>query len=111
MANKARGEIAVEFEGKRVKLILSFNAMCDLEGSMGRRFPDILEELNDPSRLEFDTVRHVFWGMMLENYPDTTKRDAGNLVQGLRGRTDQIMAQAIEAAFPEANAGGGEPEK
>ena len=130
MANEARGEIAAEMNGKPFNLILSANAICALEHEEKRRayaearefgipfdqvrprtITGILDEISDPGRLQFSTVRLLFWAMMLEQKPDATFEEAGDLISGLQGRHDRIMTDAILAAFPDAQEGGGSGKK
>lgn len=124
MANEQRGEIAAEFEGKPFKLVLTANAICSLEHEEKRRahaearefgkpldqvkprkLNGILADLSDPDEVEFSDVRMMFWAMMLEQKPDATLDDAGRLISGLSGRFDQVMNDAILAAFPDAQDG------
>ena len=109
MANKARGQISADLDGKKMSLALSTNSICELEDAAGKPVTAILDELNDPKGVRMKTVRLMFWALMLEEKPDATLADAGALIDGLRGKHDKIMTDAILAAFPEAD--GDEPEK
>lgn len=112
MANKVRGEIAADFEGGKINLMLSVNAICELEDATDRPITDLLDEISDPKRARMKTVRSMFWAMMLAAKPEATLKDAGALIDGLRGKHDRILTDAILAAFPEADeAGEGAPEK
>lgn len=103
MANKQRGQVGVTVNGEKLNLLLSTNSICELEDQAGRQINDILDELSDPSRVRFKTVRLIFWALMLDARPDATLADAGRLIDGLRGQTDRILADAISAAFPDAS--------
>ena len=109
MANKVRGQIPADFDGGKINLLLSTNAICELEDAAEKPITALLDELNDPSRLRMKTVRLLFWAMMLDEKPDATIADAGRLIDGVRGDHDRIMTQAILAAFPDATEGA--PEK
>ena len=112
MANKERGEIAVEFDGESINLILSTNAICELEDAADCSITDILDKVGEKDkRARFKFVRWLFWAMMLDARPNATVADAGKLIDSLRGKHDQVMVAAIIAAFPEANAGGDAPGK
>jgi len=130
MTNEVRGEIAADFDGKKINLILTTNAMCAVEAEEKRRafqhavdfgFPldqvkprklaGIVTDLGNGEETSIEDVRLIFWGMMLGEKPDATDADAGRLIDGLRGQHDRIMIDAITAAFPEANEVDGSPEK
>lgn len=102
MANKVRGQIKADFNGGKINLILSTDAICQLEDAADRSINDILDEIGDPRRVRMKTVRLMFWAMMLEEKPEATIKDASALIDGLRGQQDRIMTEAIIAAFPEA---------
>lgn len=102
MANKVRGQIAADFDGGKINLLLSTNAICELEEAANRPIGEILDEVGDPKRVRLRTVRLVFWAMMLDEKPDATPADAGRLIDGLRGSHDRVMTDAILAAFPDA---------
>lgn len=110
MANKVRGEIAADFDGGKINLILSTNAICELEDAADRGITDLLDEIGDPARVRMKTVRLFFWALMLDERPDATVADASKLIDGLRGSHDRVMTDAILAAFPAAQEGG-EPGK
>jgi len=110
MANKVRGQIAAPFEGGKINLMLSTNAICELEDAANRPITDLLEDLNDTTRPRMKIVRLLFWAMMLDERPEATIADAGRLIDEVRGDHDRIMMDAILAAFPDAKEDG-EPGK
>lgn len=101
MANKVRGQISADFDGGKINLILSTNAICELEDAAHKPITEILDELNDPKRARMKTVRLMFWAMMLDEKPEATLADAGRLIDAVRGDHDRIMTDAILAAFPD----------
>jgi hypothetical protein len=120
MANNERGQIAADFEGKRINLMLSTNAMCSVEAEEKRRayleahdlkipldlvkprkIGGIVEALGLGADAAMADVRLIFWGMMLDAKPDATDADAGRLIDSLRGKHDQVMIDAINCAFPD----------
>ncbi|MEQ3678967.1 hypothetical protein [Pseudophaeobacter sp.] len=125
MTNEVRGQIPAVFDGGRINLVLSTGAMCSLEAEEKRRAwaevrefgkpPDlvkprklakIIEDLGgEPTEISMSDVCMVFWAMMLEERPDATLADAQRLIDGLRGNHDQIMSDAILAAFPDPKEG------
>lgn len=111
MANKVRGEIAADFEGGKINLILSTNAICELEDAADLSIMEFLDLLKLP-KPRMKTMRLMFWAMMLNERPQATIADAGKVIDGLRGKHEQVMTAAVVAAFPEANKGGeGQPGK
>jgi hypothetical protein len=108
MANKVRGQIPANLDGGKINLLLHVNSICELEDAADRPITDILDELNDPKRARMKTVRLMFWAMMLQDKPDATIEDAGRLIQDMRGNHDQVMTDAILAAFPDASDAAGE---
>jgi hypothetical protein len=122
MSNHERGQIAADFEGGRINLILSTNAMCCVEAEEKRRAYLEAHDLKIPLDLvkprkiaaivgdlglgvdaSIADVRLIFWGMMLDAKPDATDQDAGRLIDGLRGKHDRVMIDAISAAFPDVD--------
>jgi len=111
MANKVRGQFAAKFNGGTINLQLHVNSICELEDAADRPITDILEEFDDGKKPRMTTVRLLFWAMMLEEKPDATIKDAGQLIQDMRGNHDEIMHAAIIAAFPEPSDEDDQPEK
>lgn len=101
MANKVRGQIAADFDGGKINLKLSTNAICELEDAANRPITDLLDEISDPQRRRMKSIRLLFWAMMLDERPDATVADASALIDGLRGNVDGVMAAAVNAAFPD----------
>lgn len=111
MANNVRGQIAADFNGGKINLQLHVNSICELEDAADRPITEILEEFDEGKKPRMKTVRLLFWAMMLEEKPDATLQDAGQLIQDMRGNHDEIMTAAIVAAFPEASAEDDQPGK
>ena len=107
MANKHRGEIAVDLNGEPVKLRLTVNSICELEELDGRSITEILEAVSQPN-VKMLLLRKFFWALMLDDNPDATLEDAGKIVTALQGRHTEILADAVAMAFPEAQEGVGE---
>jgi hypothetical protein len=105
MANRQRGQIPADLNGKKINLILNTSAFCEIEDADGRTINAILAELSDPAKQRFKTVRLVFWGMMLADMPGAKISDADALMDGLAGRHDIVLRDAVAAAFPDAQEG------
>lgn len=105
MANKHRGEIAINVSGVRYKLRLTTNSICELEDLGGRPIGDILDELSNVENVRMSTLRQFFWALMLDDNPDAELKDAGALIDGLKGRHTEVLAEAVHSAFPDAQEG------
>ncbi|GAB5431213.1 MAG: hypothetical protein EpisKO_05830 [Epibacterium sp.] len=109
MANKVRGQVAADFEGEKINLLLSTNAICELEDAADQPIDEFLEaKFGEGRKPRMKDLRLLFWALMLGARPDATLEDAGTLIDGLRGDHQRIMAEAISAAFPDASEAGGD---
>lgn len=108
MANKVRGQIPAEFQGKRINLILSTNSICELEDAAGLAIDEFLERFQPESKrkVRMKDLRLMFWALMLDEMPKATLKDAGALIDELRGDHNRIMAEAVAAAFPDPGEAG-----
>jgi hypothetical protein len=112
MANNVRGQIAAQFKGENINLILSTNSICELEDAADQPIDEFLERFEPGKKVRMKTLRLLFWALMLAERPAATIADAGELIDGLRGDHERIMTEAIIAAFPEASDQDGDtPEK
>lgn len=113
MANHARGQLSVKYNGSDFILALSVNSICDLEEKSGQTITEIIGDIGTPAKTSMIKIRLLFWAMMLESKPDATLQDAGVLVTSMAGRHDEIMAKAIQLAFPDPvpDGAGGDEEK
>lgn len=98
MAN-AKGEVRFEVEGTAYRLVLDFNALCDLDEVMPGLMDGAAEVKMTPR-----TIRAVFAAGLGKHHPDMNERDAGDLIQALGvERAGEIVAEAFASSF-----GGGE---
>lgn len=71
MGNPVKGEVAFEVEGKAYKLVLDFNALCEVE-----------DALNGPLEIRGPLgIRAVIYGALRRNHPDLTLMDVGDLIE------------------------------
>lgn len=108
MANKVRGQIPADFEGEKINLILSTNSICELEDAADLPIDAFLEKFQPGAKVRMKDLRLMFWALMLDERPKATIKDAGALIDELRGDHDRIMTEAILAAFPDASEAGGD---
>lgn len=104
MANKHRGEVALEAMGETYKMRFGTNALCELEAAFGEGINAILAKLqpDDPSIRTMRTIMACGLGVS----PDK----AGEIMDEIgMERSGELIGQAITLAFPapEANAGNG----
>lgn len=116
MANKFRGEAALEFtreddSGNEVpakfKLVFDANAFCEIEElNEGMGMAEVLEVLSDAKKLSFTKLRTIVLGGLLRNHPDLKLADAGDIISDA-GMEVVIAAlhQAVGGAMPKAKGG------
>ena len=87
MANSVRGEVAFEVEGRDYKLVLDFNALCEVEDVLGADGMDLARP---------KAIRAIFWAALLRHHPDVTVQDAGDLIGALGlERAGEVVAEAM----------------
>lgn len=101
MGNTLRGQITTDFDGGKINLTLSTNAICELEEAADKPIHLFLERFEPGRTVRMKDLRLIFWALMLDERPKATIKDAGRLIDGLRGDHARIMSDAIVAAFPE----------
>ena len=108
MANRHRGEAALRVEGKVYTLAFTINAMCDVEGLLGRSTDQILAALVDSPPLS--VVRALLWGGLRQHHADIDLNGAGEIIEALGGAGEAlaVIGEAMSAAFPEAEPSGGD---
>lgn len=110
MANRERGQVSIDIDGKAYKLVYSTNALCELEDALNRNVNSITAEVQDPSKVRLKTLRAMFWAGLTEHHPDIDLKAAGNLMT--IGGASAVMTKVGEAfrlAFPEADEVNGRP--
>jgi hypothetical protein len=90
-----KGDVVFEVEDEQYRLVVDFNAVCDLEGVLG---PDIPP--NGPR-----AVRAVMWAALQRHHPGTTLLRAGELIQAI-GPTE--AATLTTRAMTESGLAGGD---
>ena len=89
-----KGEVGFEVKGTPYKLVLDFNALCDLEEDL----PGLMDgtvEIKSPK-----AIRAVFAAGLAKYHPALTLIDAGNLIQGVGiEKAGGFVAEAFAASF------------
>ncbi|WP_414896848.1 hypothetical protein [Rhodovulum sp. YEN HP10] len=94
MANPMKGEIDVEACGEQLRLILSFNAIAELEEEAGQTLAEIMAALKAGS---VRTMRLILWAAMRDHRPGTTLRQAGEVAEDLGAGLGPVLGRVIAA--------------
>lgn len=114
MANSVRGEVGFKAAGKTFTLLMSINALCELEGELDMKVEALGAAMQGGADLV--TVRAIFWAALQDHHPDLDLKAAGKLMTdlGLEASVD-LIGKAFAAAFPDkvgaADAGASGPRK
>lgn len=104
MANKERGDVDLEINGRHYKLRLDLNALCELEGALSTDTKTVTFEqaLRLVERRQVLAVRAMLWAALLLNHPAITLRQAGDLMQEMGGISgiEQKLQAAVAASMP-----------
>lgn len=105
MANREKGEVSFEAQGKTWTLRFSTNALCELEDATGKGAMAVAEEMNDPERVRIKTLRAMFWAGLTDNH-DIDVKAAGDLMNEIGvDKAGLLIGEAFQASFPDAEAG------
>lgn len=108
MANRERGEYALEVDGKTWTFCLDLNGLTELEAlfSTEAREVGFVEIIGKAEKGHAKYIRAVFWAALLKYQPDITLADAGNVIQDLgglfSGKLQEVLVQATGGAKPDA---------
>lgn len=109
MANRHRGETAVEIGGQRYTLVYTINAICEMETLAKRPLSLIGQE----AALGYVTaMRWMVWGGLRRHHPVSVE-EAGDLLDALVGEVGTaaagaVLQSALQAAFPSRDEAGPE---
>lgn len=98
MANRFKGELAIEIEGKAYTLVMDFNAMAEFEEATGGNALDFLDAVS-AGKAKIRELRAFVYAAMLARHPDATLQEAGNILSV----DHNILADLIVASVPEAS--------
>lgn len=100
MANKHKGEVALEYGGATYSMRLDFNALAEFEEAIGGDV-NALVVLQNPQGLDAKKTRALFWAGLKQCHPDMTLERAGLILSANMHK----LGDAMGAAFPEAAPG------
>jgi len=107
MANKHRGELAFEVEGKNYTLCYSTNALCEMEGALDVSISEIGAMLGDVGKMKMKTVRAVLWAGLTDRHAGITIKQTGEIVDAISmPRAIELIGEAFKLSFGEGRAAG-----
>lgn len=108
MVNSLKGEIALPVGESTYIIRYSVDAICSLEDRIGKGFPAIAADLQNPDKVTISLVRQLLHAGLAEAHPELSLKDAGNLIVPAGGLVNVLekVSQAILVAFPQAEASG-----
>jgi hypothetical protein len=97
--NPMRGEAKL---GERT-LCYDMNAFCRAESALGRKLPEIMNDLN--TGVSFEALRSLIWAGLQRHHPCTVE-EAGEIISdvGLED-TSTALSTAMQAALPQSATG------
>lgn len=101
MANKHRGEVALQAGEKTYTIHFSTNALCNLEEALGMSVSQLSEEFASQA-VGFRELRKILWAGMRDNHPDLDLEAIGEIIDAAGFTVSmEIVLKAFVAAFPE----------
>lgn len=109
MGGHLKGDVDLPAGDTVYRLRFSIDALCTLEDSSGKSFPEIAAELQDPSKVRLGRVRQMLYAALREHHPDIDLRAAGEIITAAGGLVVVMerISEALVAAFPGAERGSG----
>lgn len=98
MANKIKGEVALQHDGKAYTMVLDFNALAEFEDATGRTAAEVLD---NPSAMTISLARTLFWAGLQRHHPGLTVLEAGDILQSNMDK----LGVAVAASAPEPEPG------
>jgi len=107
MANKLKGEVAFTAFDKQWTLVMDFNTLCSVDIELGIGIRELGERMKASPAL----IRSVFRIALEQNHGTLTDLEAGRIIVEIGPqRAGDLIAEAVQAGFPEAAQGGaGDP--
>lgn len=78
MANRERGEVAIELDGKTYLMKFDMNALIHIEEATDKSYDEVFASLSAKPRLKL--VRAVLWGALVGQHPDLTEDAVGTII-------------------------------
>lgn len=104
MANKFKGDISFDVNGKSYTMRFSANALCELEDATGMGINALLAQLSDPASMRLKMVRAVLWAGLRDHHSDVTLHQAGEIITDLTlPRAMELASKSFELAFQDTS--------
>ncbi|WP_426041503.1 hypothetical protein [Brevundimonas sp. TWP2-3-4b1] len=105
MANREKGQVAFDVEGRTYLLVFNVNALCEVEYLLNLSTDRILAALMVSPPLH--VVRALLWGGLRQHHPEVDLKIAGDLIESAGGSGPALekIGEALMSAFPEAEEG------
>ncbi|MDD8024756.1 MAG: hypothetical protein PHX82_16825 [Paracoccaceae bacterium] len=100
-----KNAVSFEVQGKTCTLAYTMNAQVAFEEKTGVEFSAISEFFDQAQKgkISASRLREIFWAGLLDGAPDTTLREAGDLIDALGlEATFEKIGQAVVRAYPSA---------
>lgn len=98
MANRIKGEVALQHGGKSFTMVLDFNALAEFEDATGRAAAEVLD---DPKAMTISLARTLFWAGLQRHHPGLSMLEAGDILQSNMDK----LGVAVAASAPEPEPG------
>jgi hypothetical protein len=108
MANRERGEVAIEIDGQTYTLRLDLNALAEFEAALSTPIQQVTfqEGLQRVERGQLIAVRAILWAGLRRYHPKLSLMEAGDLIVKLGGmqNLDTVLKEAVASAMPAPDA-------
>ncbi len=104
MANRVKGQVALDTGDATYTLEFTPNGFCALEDETGKGTMEFIRNLEAAGEdLKISDMRLLIWAGLQEHHPDLSLRDAGTIIGELGGieAAVELMETAVTAAFPD----------
>lgn len=116
MANRHKGQVALNVGDREYKLSFSVNAIADLENALDLPIAQIAASANSPEKLRIGTIRALLWASLQDHHDGVSMKDAGVIASdvisesGVPALVDAV-GRAFTAAFPDVEGDEARPPK
>lgn len=101
MSNPLKGEATATLDdGRKLQIVLNANAWVEIEEVLGKKVPDILDELKG-GNASMKTQRAIIWGGLQKHHPEMTLQDAGEVLV----EAAEALAKAVNGGVPQGEPG------
>lgn len=102
MANKQKGEVALNALGRDLTLKFSTNALCELEDLTGKSAIEVANSLDDEKSVTMNVLRQLVYCGLLHNDGDQISvKDTGDIIDEVgHSVIGEKIGEAFMLAFP-----------